>query len=70
MQGRGGCSNRRLLLVQSGELGAFQCQVVHQALLAEDEADHGILDVGGVNGLADANIHQRDRTGDSHFFKV
>src|SRR5512139_3632005 len=55
------------LLVQPGELGAFQRQVVHQPLLAEDEADHRILDVLRVHCLADADVHQRDGTVDPTF---
>jgi len=45
-----------LFLVEPGELGTFQGHVVRQALLAEDEAEHRILDIGGVDRAADTDV--------------
>src|SRR3990170_4769202 len=45
----------RALRVDAADLRAFESQIVHQALLIEDEADHRTHDLVGVDGAADTD---------------
>ena len=44
-------------LINLGELRAFQCQVVHQSLLAEDKADNRITQFCRVDRAAGTQGH-------------
>ncbi len=54
-------------LVQLGDLGPFQRQVIHQTLVSEHEADDGVLDVVGVDRTTGTQFDQRHGAIDAGF---
>ena len=66
-RGQPAANAARALLVQLGVLGPLQGEVVHQSLVAEDEANDGILDVFGVDGSAGSELDERNRAVNAGF---